>query len=44
MALANTTKLEAVNTMLHTISEAPINSLSGSFGIQTILCNFIDNV
>ena len=29
MALANTTKLEAVNTMLHTISEQPVNSLSG---------------
>ena len=37
MALANTTKLEAVNTMLHTISEQPVNTLTGTLPLDASL-------
>lgn len=33
MALATTTELDAINTMLSTIGEAPINSLAGAAGV-----------
>ena len=34
MALAKTTRLQAVNTMLSTIGEAPINTLTGVLGVD----------
>ena len=37
MANASTTNLEAVNTMLHTISEAPVNSLTGTLPLDASL-------
>ncbi len=37
MALTRTTKLEAVNTMLATIGESPVNSLTGQLGVDVRL-------
>ena len=37
MANASTTQLEAVNTMLHVISEAPVNSLTGTLPLDASL-------
>lgn len=34
MALAKTTRLQAVNTMLSTIGEAPVNTLTGTVGVD----------
>ena len=34
MALAKTTRLQAVNTMLSTIGEAPVNTLTGTLGVD----------
>jgi hypothetical protein len=39
MALSGTTQLEAVNTLLHTIGEAPVNSLTGTLPIDATLAN-----
>lgn len=39
MALSGTTELEAVNTLLHTIGEAPVNSLTGTLPIDATLAN-----
>jgi len=39
MALSGTTELEAVNTLLHTIGEAPVNTLSGTLPIDASLAN-----
>lgn len=45
MALSGTTQLEAVNTLLHTIGEAPVNSLTGTLPIDaTLASNTIDEV
>lgn len=39
MALSGTTELEAVNTLLHTIGEAPVNSLTGTLPIDATLAS-----
>jgi hypothetical protein len=39
MALSGTTQLEAVNTLLHTIGESPVNSLTGTLPIDATLAN-----
>ena len=39
MALSGTTQLEAVNILLHTIGEAPVNSLTGTLPIDASLAN-----
>mgnify|MGYP000485684154 CR=1 FL=1 len=39
MALSGTTQLEAVNTLLHTIGEAPVNTLTGTLPIDATLAN-----
>ncbi len=45
MALALTSKLEAINTMLSTVGEAPVNSLSGSLTADVSLAqNILDEV
>jgi hypothetical protein len=45
MALALTTKLEAINTMLSTVGEAPVNSMSGSLTADVRLAdNILDEV
>ncbi len=45
MALALTTKLEAINTMLSNVGEAPVNSLSGSLTADVRLAqNILDEV
>lgn len=43
MALALTSKLEAINTMLSTVGEAPVNSLSGSLTADVSLAQNILN-
>jgi hypothetical protein len=43
MALALTTKLEAINTMLSTVGEAPVNSLTGSLTADIRLAQNILN-
>ena len=37
MTHASTTQLEAVNIMLHVISEAPVNSLTGTLPLDASL-------
>jgi len=45
MALALTTKLEAINTMLSNVGEAPVNSLTGSLTADVRLAqNILDEV
>ena len=45
MALSGTTQLEAVNTLLHTIGEAPVNSLTGNLPIDaTLALNTINEI
>tara|TARA_Y100001937_G_scaffold50333_1_gene69999 strand:- start:283 stop:894 length:612 start_codon:yes stop_codon:yes gene_type:complete len=45
MALALTTKLEAINTMLSNVGEAPINSLAGSVTADVRLAeNILDEI
>lgn len=45
MALALTTKLEAINTMLSNVGEAPINSLAGSLTSDVRLAqNILDEI
>jgi len=45
MALALTTKLEAINTLLSNVGEAPVNSLSGSLTSDVRLAqNILDEV
>ena len=45
MALSGTTQLEAVNTLLHTIGEAPVNSLTGTLPIDaTLALNTINEI
>ena len=45
MAQSSTTELEAVNTILSTIGEAPLNSLSGSLPVDgTIAKNVLSEV
>jgi hypothetical protein len=45
MAITNTTKLEAVNTMLSAVGSSPINSLSGSQSADsTVAQNILDEV
>ena len=44
MALARTTKLEAVNKALQMMGEAPINSLQGLFGLGNLAETTIDSV
>lgn len=39
MALAGTTQLEAVNTMLSMIGEAPVNSLTGTLPLDATIAN-----
>ena len=39
MALSGTTQLEAVNTLLHTIGESPVNSLTGTLPIDATLAD-----
>ena len=45
MALAKTTKLEAINTMLSNVGEAPVNSLTGSLTNDVQLAqNILDEI
>lgn len=45
MALSGTTQLEAVNTLLHTIGEAPVNSLTGTLPIDaTLALNTVNEI
>lgn len=45
MAYSGTTQLEAVNTLLHTIGEAPVNSLTGTLPIDaTLALNTINEI
>ena len=44
MALARTTKLEAVNKALQMMGEAPLNSLQGLFGLGNLAETTIDSV
>ena len=45
MALAGTTKLEAINTILSIIGEAPINSLTGTLPLDGVLAkNILDEI
>ena len=44
MALARTTKLEAVNKALQMMGEAPINSLQGLFGLGNLAETTINSV